>query len=270
MALIKCPECGKDIVDKRNVKSSIKIIFFVITLFIALLVLSSCASNNSNDSVTTKNAMSKRFSIRNGITFGITKDQVIQVEEKNGLTLEENEEGELTGTTNIAGFDNCRVFYSFSEGELCSVAYHWTRSTIQDEEVRQIKTFYQEAQKIYDSLEKSLSEKYTSIGKLESSESISYVDFGTIKDIVPGLNPQSSEYLADAPSLYGFKQYLTEDGNNFVEISIDCDYTARYLLGEPFGASASTDIYYNSIPKETYEAKIEELNQLREKKDNDL
>lgn len=98
---------------------------------------------------------SERFSIRNGITFGLSIEEVKSIEEKNGnanLLRIDNEDLINYWYLNIAGYEGCSVDYRFSNNALYEIDYCFSadgRNYTQTYALNTVKDLYISLQKKY-------------------------------------------------------------------------------------------------------------------------
>lgn len=212
----------------------------------------------------------ERFSVRNGVEFGMTKEQVKLIEENNGVnSFQENDEKTvLYFDATVAGVDNCRVVYYFPDNKLMKISYSWIIAKQAKEPfISEVEQFYKESNHIFDSLDETLSKKYKLIGQKTGTKEYNFIDFGTLD--FP-FTEEPSEYLSAEYTLYGFKQYITSSDNNYVEIVIADEYDKYFLFGDPFTYQAECGIRFNFIPAEKYNAIINDAINKEAQRQNDL
>jgi len=237
---------------------------FCITIVIVLLsCLAGCLAEESSNASST-------FSVRNGIVFGMTKEQVKEIENNNGITSFHVYEDDIDFYTNIAGYDDCHVIYRFNENNaLSQIKYVWGIPSKKPEEAQAVEACFNNTHIIFDSLAESLGGKYKLIGELGSDKEYTFVDFGTLKNDLQFMEEPSSFVFSDV-DVYGFKQFITPSEEGFVEVGIVNEKRDVYILGDLFDVSASCEIVYTYISKEQYDAVIQEGINLKQQRDKDL
>lgn len=201
------------------------------------------------------------FSIRNGIKFGMSMDEVAEIEEANNSIVEKSEYS-VSATANVAGFDDCHIYYGFTDNQLVSISYNWGHYYGSD--YSELEKFFSDSNEKYDVIEKHLSEKYKQIGYIDNGKII-YIPFGNEYDLLCITSQNNGNY-----DVHGFKQYLANDGSDYVDILI-CSYTRDTKDGFGFKVlSGDFQVKYNFIPKEEYDSVVNEINDLQNKIDSDL
>lgn len=223
-------------------------------------------------------ALADGFSVRNGISFGMSQDEVKKIEEKNGLTGDWNgytvsKSGGYGGDTVIvyhpdslagfSGFDfrdgdsiSPEIRYCFVNDSLFRIIYEWYSfcSTDKDKDTA--------AQ--YDTLNASLKEKYDLLSENKNNE-IKYVDFGQ-------KYTSYLQWVIDDSYTYGFKmgpftQYLAKDNNGYVDIWL-YHYTTKPLAG-----GFNTDwmyIEYTFCTDSQIQAVFDSVQKIEDERHNDL
>lgn len=233
----------------------------VISILIILSVLFSLSVGFADD-----------FSVRNGIRFGMSMDEVYKIE------LVENASGpkkddfsmyyllydgkDMTcEDVNVAGYDGADITYSFTaDDKLGKFEYSWF-FYYDKPEFADVDGQFIKLKDIYDDINGKLASKYQLISSI-SGHTIKYVDFNTLIEdsfYAPELDNEDTQY--------GFSQYLAQDGDNYVEILCRC-YKNTFPLSNDI--TLGTSVSYRSIPKELYEQKIKEAEDTKKKIDDDL
>ncbi len=239
---------------------------FCITIIVVLL---SCLAGGSAEITTASQA----FSVRNGIVFGMTKEQVKEIEKNNEITsLKENEDyNSMDFYATVAGYDDCHVVYTFNENNvLGQISYTWGIPSEKPEEAQKVEACYNTTHNIFDTLAETLTSKYKLIGELENEKKYSFVDFGTLVNKCLFMEEQTGGILFNDYNVYGFKQYITPSESGYVEIGIVNEKRDVYLFGDLFNLSATCSIVYTYIPKEQYDAVLQEGNNRKQQRENDL
>lgn len=233
----------------------------VVSILIILSVLFSLSVGFADD-----------FSVRNGIRFGMTMDEVYQIElvenasgpEKKDYSryyYDEGSKGISCNNVNVAGYDNADISYSFTaDDKLGEFEYSWFYYYDKPEFYDTDSQFTQ-LKDIYDDINGKLANKYKLISSI-SGHTYRYIDFNdtnTANFYLPEFDNDDIQY--------GFSQYLAQDGDNYVEILCRC-YKNHLLMSDAFSLNAS--VQYRSISKELYEQRIKELENAQKKIDDDL
>lgn len=244
-----------------------KILAFIIATIVLLSLLSV--------------SFAERFTIRNGIQFGMTKEEVMKIEAENS-GVEPYQTEYAYGTTlfyediNIAGFDLGYVMYKFDKNDkLVHMAYTWYMNyyspnhSYQPSDKTHVFSIdaeskvYGELQQIYEVLNKALSEKYTEIGSYANGN-FNYINFDT--DENRGVYPYLFETgKGEYTDVYAITQYITNDENDYVEIVSSCCneiYNNAHII--------SVKIIYRTVSEELYNSKQGELTVDEDKINSDL
>ena len=248
----------------------------IISILIILSVFMGCFVGN---------ALADEFSVRNGIHFGMTIDEVKQIEIQNGLPDPVQGDDYLVyNDVNIAGIDDGRISYEFTDNKLSIIDYWFGlyvgsisntgKNVPTDKEKNSI---YNRVKNIFDTLDGALSEKYELIGSKIDKENIEYVSFKT-KDNYWPFERLGGIYCTEGNTfnLYGFKQYLAKDIDNYVQITNKCYHYESYLwdtdayFGKQPTVEIITEIQYTPVSIEQMTEKLEESEALKNKKNNDL
>ena len=224
----------------------------VISVLLVILILIVCGIEIG---------IAEDFSVRNGIRFGMSIDEVAEIEEANNSIVEKSEYS-VSATSNVAGFDDCHIYYSFKDNKLTYFEYKWGHYYGSD--YSELDKYFSDSNKKYDTIEKHLSEKYKQIGYIDNG-AITYVPFGHEDELLFITTQDGGKY-----DIHGFKQYLANNGPDYVEILI-YSYTRDTKDGFGFKVlSGDFKVKYYSIPKEEYDSVVNEINDLQNKIDNDL
>ena len=239
---------------------------FCITIIVVLLF---CLAGGSVEAT----AASPTFSVRNGIVFGMTKEQVKEIEKNNEITsLKENEDyNSMEFYATVAGYDDCHVVYTFNENNILSkISYTWGIPSAKPEEAQKVEECYDKSHNIFETLAESLASKYELIGEMKNEKEYSFIDFGTLVNNFLFMEEQTGGLVYSKFNVYGFKQYITPSESDYVEIGIVNEKRDVYLFGDLFDLSARCEIVYTYIPKEQYDAIIQEGINLKQQRENDL
>ncbi len=207
--------------------------------------------------LTRGNQAQNRFSVRNGITFGMTREQVVLTEKKNGIEMDGEHDSILT---TVSGYENCAVVYSFDEdGKLNEIKYKWfefcfPNSRYDPTDIHQFplsakNSLASQYRDQFNTLNTALGEKYQRTGQMNASGSCTYLEFGNT-DLLPKKNSYGS-VDSNTYDQYGWNQYITPDGNNYVEIVSKSDLLTSYLFDKVVCYEYHCDITYRPVPKET-------------------
>lgn len=217
-------------------------------------------------------SIAEPFSVRNGIRFGLSADEILSIEEKNGNKID-NPYGAFYFDTNVAGYD-CRVGYDFADTKndmnMYRFYYNYAIDVGSSDDQNSIKKQFMEKCKIFDDLDKTLSEKYTQVNELQRDGSRPFTDlFNGNKSKIAALYflPESPFYSKAYQLIecHGYKQYITEDDENFVMIIIDCE-----LYHNTLGYRVDCIVNYISITKEEYEESKVNMQNKEEQQHTDL
>ncbi len=197
------------------------------------------------------------FSVRGGINFNTTKDEILKYEESVPGTYRMVDSEYLFYSDNcivckdisFAGYDTCHAIYYLGENdELLSIIY--TVDIDVDSET--------EAQQAYLRLSSALTEKY--------GEPIAETNFPksdkayTVKDVVNKLNKNGTLFHT-----YGYKQWLYPAGDYYVGIEIE------YILHISFfNSDLSTVISYTKITDEAITEQLEKEQNSQQSIQNDI
>ena len=223
-----------------------KTIILALCLALCLIFLAGCSNNDSSSKATAKEEIpvpqAPEFSLRGGINFETTKQEILDYEKSNAKDIRQNPEASslynyytnnciVAEDVSYAGYDNCRVIYFFDNNDkLISILYN----------VR----FYGEdgAKSVpdaYTRLDDALNEKYGSIIENPISFSKDSNAIG-VYDFVEGLNIFGS--------MKQFKQRLFDIGTAFVEIEIaNVEYMDSEAMSGVYGDFKKADIRSVSI-----------------------
>lgn len=237
-----------------------KILFVLITIIILSFVVSSIA---------------EPFQFRNGISFGMTIEEIIPIEEKNGITIEKNTYGNyIASNCTVAGFDNCTIYYGFDDdNKLNRVHYIWdfTLSIKNDKKKYNalVSEYEEEYSNIYRSIVSSLENKYEKTGYIENGR-LKYLDFYNGDGPLNIYNHNSIFYINrdyGKSEVLGFSQFLTSDNDNFVSIDAGfLHYLCSSFIGDVYSADGRVSVEYSSRTKELVEEQINNMNRI----DNEL
>lgn len=220
----------------------------------------------------TISSLAEPFQFRNGISFGMTIEEIIPIEEQNGITLEKGTDRNYYKAKNckVAGYDNCDIYYYFDDDDkLESVSYHWTSHFYKgsSDDANTFKKLLSSCERDYDSIftsvVSSLEKKYEKTGYIENGK-MKYLDF--YGEFGPSdIFDRSSVMAWD--TIHGWSQFLTSNDDNF--IYIDAIYLSRQMgsiVGDAINADYSIRISYNSVSNELVEEKMDKQN----RENNDL
>lgn len=229
--------------------------------------------------------IAEMFSVRNGIEFGMSKDEVIRIEtEVNGLkyTGDDSETDEsydlwdgehINGRVvfdckSLAGYDNAdNIQYYFDESDsLNRIVYLWLGQTKPENYTPSLFSSLKpsdEMLKQYRDLTGSLSEKYELIGDMEGGE-INSVDFGNPRYIDIFWNDDDGWYQLD---MRDFSQYLYSYEDGYVSISAYCTSKIQNVAGFSWDFVI---FEYTYCSPEQVEAKLAEGQAKIDERNNDL
>lgn len=178
----------------------------------------------------------ERFSVRNGIVFGMSMDEVESIEIANNTgeyTEKTNDDGtiELRYTPkSVAGIDNGIVYYTFDDDKLIKIKYRWfmtwaesgNHGLVSEEHIfndkKDADNIYRKFEEDYSSITDALSGKYEQVGYINNGEfhilDVGNLDFGIIDDL-----KRDTVYTRDnIYDIIGFDEYLAQDDNDYVAI----------------------------------------------------
>lgn len=236
-----------------------KILYF---LMIFLMIVPSCMAEDV-------------FSIRNGITFGMTREQVIAQEALNGRSMSKYSQN--TVKPSIEGEKRDVTFYFDENGLLDEVCYHWydlsakakdyIRSdewAIQEWDLEQLsKTSLndskQRAEETFETIEAVLNEKYPEITPLSVKWPVTYSADASLKEgysliatyvkCVQRLIPYREGYIVIENFLEGhpftynsFYHYVSESYDNVVSYEYVTAAEYQYRITQPYITEYLNDI----------------------------
>lgn len=154
-------------------KSTLKKVLLIISAIILVIGLSSCQSNDTG-TTSTKEAQTKKaepFTLRNGIKFGMTANEIKELEKSSGYEFEETDKRNnyfKSGTyrlvcdnIEVAGREGSDVAYLFDNNKMTSCVYYasdiWREPFNNDSIISTLKQKYGEPI--------ATGEKYIDIGK---------------------------------------------------------------------------------------------------------
>lgn len=209
-----------------------KLISFVLVIVLALSMVAAMAEE-------------EEFSVRNGIKFGMTLDEVKAIEAANG-----NENGEEFGRTisyenvSVAGYPGTSIEYWFDDGSLFQIVYFIGDDT--DDETEEF------AAKAVSELATSLEEKYGEPA------------YAGGKVVAPTRSEKFDSYIGQGMfyKIPAFSEWLIKKANGYVNIDLFllCKLETMY----------SAILVYNEVDDELIES-IEQAEEEKQKqRDNDL
>ncbi len=253
-------------------------------LMVALLLMGTAFA----EEITILGNTEDRFSIRNGIMFGMSRKEVEAIESSNDNGEYEIEEDSTWYFRNtVAGIDNGWIEYVFDNDELSRIRYNWimywdktakmhhaTPFDLNDEN-----TVKKRCVENYNTLVESLDEKYDCIGYMSSVDDDKIIDIGSLDMSVKNMVKEKSITYYDVNTneydLVGYREYLTHDGENYAVILIGCYDINMY--GYTFadgwvhmGIEHAIRIEFCPVDKEIIENIIKDENSRVEQRKNDL
>ena len=221
------------------------------------------------------------FSVRGGVDFGMSLEEVQDIEEKNGFTTSSTDDRKylFVKSISLAGFDNGSISYNFgSDNSLSYFDYYWkdryddssSNNTFDRYDDSDIWQKYEEQ---YKSLSEALSNKYETIGGMKSSDKFDYIDLNTNDE--GGL----MYYPFGVPSqvgfdYIGFNQFLVKSNDEYVEIVIMCVRSQEYgMFGKferPSYISYDLEIRYRNRSAEQIDKLINNAKDKERQKESDL
>ena len=263
----------------------------VLSIFIILSVLTSCMVGN---------AMADGFSVRNGIRFGMSFEEVKATELQNGVVVSDPEQRmkevaeeygleyevnesdfgkQLTASLSIAGFDHGYLCYDFTSDKLTNITYKWTKDKRNDFELSEEESVKQSLIDQYTTLYESLSDKYEQIGYHKSKREIVFVNLCKEDERLNDFYGRAYYGLnSDADyTVLGFAQYIVKDNDNYVEIVISLTRYQAYLVEyytkndkTAVGIEYELFVKYRSRDKEQIDTIINDVKDKEKQRNTDL
>ena len=235
----------------------------------------------------------ERFSVRNGIVFGMSMDEVESIEIANNTgeyTEKTNDDGtiELRYTPkSVAGIDNGIVYYTFDDDKLIKIEYRWfmtwaesgDNGLVSEEHIfndkKDADNIYRKFEADYSSITDALSGKYEQVGYINNGEfhilDVGNLDFGIIDDL-----KRDTVYTRDnIYDIIGFDEYLAQDDNDYVAI-LSHSYRADnkpYIIDRGYvlkDISFYIDVEYRPVDGQIIRDMIENNKEDMEQRDADL
>ncbi len=252
-----------------------------IPVFLILSVLIICIFGN---------AIAEDFSVRNGVHFGMTTDELIAVENQNGNTELKQREGYHKNTTelyisniSVAGIDQGTIWYYFGPDKLNQICYSWIDQWWRDFENNrdfQISNDANERIKFEnyaETIANSMAEKYDRIGYLSNKNKVTILNLQQDDDsdiYGPVLfGPSENDWMRY--DIIHFSQYLAKDGENYVEITVQC-YRSEYhgmtfdYTEDAQNVKYNLEVNYRSRSKELIESIVKDANEREKQRNSDL
>lgn len=289
-------------------KCSISKGLFVMCLAFCCFALFGCSKNSSAPITEAPTANSAdeasvdSFTVRNGSRFGMTPDEVIKIENQNGIEgisvidfkqyRAESTEKEINiNPTRIAGYDNGELSYLFDNDQLKKISYTWQNKwsreyeDSRDFQVDDEKSFRMQLQNQYDTIYNSLAGKYEQIGSLSGQHEFKYVnltenDNETSDFYGPAVYAKGTDSEKNY-DIVAFSQFLAKDADNYVEIILSCYRYEFYSLEdelkqlqgakiEPTSITYTLFVHYRNRAKNTIDAIVKDSNERKEQRESDL
>ncbi|MBQ3303639.1 MAG: hypothetical protein IJH03_03760 [Clostridia bacterium] len=220
-----------------------------------------------------------RFSIRNGIMFGLSKDDIIIIEDRNnsGSYKEvqiDNGERLVFHPNTLAGVEDGAIRYDFINDQLESIDYNWRLVWFRDSDNSTLGKFNldkaeEKYKSIYTEIRQTLDNKYKKIGYMDGKNSFKYVDLGGV-DLYAINNLESSN---SKEIVFGFDEYIASDGDNYVIIALECfrlNMYDSYKHDEIKTISYEVLVNYVPVDKQEYDEYINAKKNSIIEKENDL
>ena len=237
----------------------------IVLILFTVLVLSCCITSSAEDA----------FSVRNGVKFGMSIEDVSSIETQNGIDVKPNRTSIQIDNISIAGFDGGEIYYHFSDdNKLTLFKYIW-REKFDDSSSKSTFSRYEDSDiyykmnEQYTSLVETLSEKYEIIGELKGSDRYNYINLNYPDELSSMYYPFTLPNQTGIDYI-GFKQFLAKSDGEYVEIVIMCHRSQEYdMFGRkerPSFIAYELEIRYRNRSEEQINRYLNKLKQ----KDSDL
>ena len=237
-----------------------KLVAWAIVLTMVCFTMCGCGSSNNGDVNNDKsnngdvnndksnngdnNDKKEQFSVRNGIMFGMTKDEVIEIDTNNDSGKYENEkdiDGNIKNNQiyympkSVAGIDNGQVNYNFDNGgKLNKIEYYWRSKWLPNDSDSKLKSIGDEYNEHFSTINDVMKSKYKTVGRIDGN-TLTGINIDRINEEV--------KFPNDDVEIVGYNQYLANDGDNYVVIICECYKWTDY---NPFSSTkllAGIDYY---------------------------
>lgn len=198
----------------------------------------------------------ERFNVRNGIIFGMSKDEVIQIEESNDSGKYNERKGNSIWYTPklLAGIESGILMYDFIDDKLDAIQYYWDDFSDYD---YNLGFNADRIEEYYNSLNGVLESKYEKVGHIDGKGNVSYLDIEKVVERT-SINSRYTEIMA-------FDEYLAKDGDNYVVIFIEY---SRFDWIELYEHTLIVD--YVSVNSNVIDELYDKAQEKEEKRNSDL
>lgn len=248
-------------ISHSNHNRRITFIVFMLVLLLSSVLPAFCEDN--------------RFSVRNGIMFGMSEDELVEIEKsKNSVEYGEwktDENSLYLYLDSLAGIENGKITYCMANDKLTRIHYTWgkkwdSKSKNNEFTPRNTEQVEMKMIKEFNALDSILKNKYELIGFKEKTNYLNYVEIdGMSWDAIDEFNSGSSKIIE-------FNQYLASDGNDYVVIVMDCyrEDTYNEMETRLEAIDYCLEIDYNQFSKEDYDKLINKTNEIQQQRETDL
>ena len=282
------------IFKRMNVKKT-RIISIMLVL---LVLLSGCQSketskNESEVKNDNKTESSSSFSVRGGITFGMSSEEVRRIEKENGVEVKsfsdliEGQKGSSDGnfslfsTTDlsIAGIDGGSLNYSFKDNKLFEIGYSWNLrwdDTYEcDFQLNEDTKIRNQKANEFEILSKALSDKYTKIGYIPKKNEVVYVNLNKEGEYNDFYGPAVWDTRSDYYTIIGFNQFIIPCEDYYVEACLQSDREEYHGVGIQITKNAQSvkyvlELNYRIREKEQIDQLLTEIHEKEEQRNTDL
>lgn len=246
-----------------------KRVLMVVLCAVVALVLCSCQGGSENSSEAKNN---KAFTIHSGVMFGMTKEEVIDLEQKSSFEfsasegendyIDASEDFLVCSNVVAAGEEGSDIIYVFEEGTVESCLYVADSYPVPDDNGNWVEYPIDNAAVL-----ETLNEKY---GK-PVAEGKEYIDIGTSYDAIDAFetyrktNDFDSPYASGETKLLDFYQWLVETDEGGVEIS-----AISFVYKSFMGNIHHRVISYSSLSSVEWNSMIDEVQGVQDSLNNDL
>lgn len=228
-------------------------------------------------------SMADSFIVRDGIRFGMSKEEVIKIENEKGTPSHDNYNNNFINELvyipeSLAGFSDSpsiKLHYYFQDDKLYRIEYSWYEREKQQSnsiDFRENSALKNQ----YEIFLNALSEKYKLLNSSHGN-TLEYIDFGDDNAFVHNSyswSGKNDSYLKLA--FEGTAQLLGTDDDNYVDVVIYMDsyiydsmsyiqYTAHEVT-----YNSELVIQYTAVSKEQYETVIQHSMDIQNERKNDL
>lgn len=234
-----------------------KKILSILIISILLFSLASCSSNSSSVSISKK--FNEDFTIRNGIKFGMSKDEIIKIEENTIASYDyiiKNFDNNMSMEDMYNKYHTMRVVSKVLEQDFQTIQYYF------DDDMKLIDVGYELNDKFtYDELLKLLKNKYGNPVNSETAKYIRGIKYTPLITTLPLYDFPGSHDI-NANSVYWIVEY--KDCAVLIELNDGKNKESRVN-----GAKEVCFIGYKKTTKENIEQGIKEMKEYDKQKEED-